>query len=390
MTSRASFSESLLHRINEELVALRHVAALMAGGASPSEVFTAVADEIGRMLGADYILINRYGAGPSVTVVASWRAPGSPTLDNPFGERWSVTDESPAGIVLRTRRAARCAVDLSDHVMADWLRSLGIGHLVGCPAIVGDRLWAVIVAAYRGSDPPPEETEQRMAAFVELLSSAIAQAEIHAELMESQTRLVAESDSLRRRIECDLHEGPQEHLNALALQLRAVEARVPPTEESLKRELSRIARHLGKVNAELQDISRALHPAMLTKGGLEAALRALVRRCPVPAEFNFRLGRQLTETVELTLYQVVCEALTNVLRYAHALSIHIDLSADDEYVLLSVRDDGIGRTEPSRGSALSALQERVKALGGTLAITSPAGGGTSLSVTMPFGGRPVS
>jgi GAF domain-containing protein len=122
MASRASSSASFLHRMAEEVVALRRLASLLASGASPSQIFSAVAGEVGGMLGADHIWIARYEPGSMVEVVASWQPSEAPHLDVPFGGRWPVTDQSPAGSVLRTGRAARCAVDPTDSAMAAWVK----------------------------------------------------------------------------------------------------------------------------------------------------------------------------------------------------------------------------------------------------------------------------
>jgi signal transduction histidine kinase len=222
-----------------------------------------------------------------------------------------------------------------------------------------------------------------MRQFVELVGCTIAQAESRAELMASRARVVASSDAARRRIERDLHDGAQQHLISLGLELRAAEANVPLEQEELRQRLSATAQGLSGVLAELQEISHGLHPAILARGGLEAALTALARRSPVPVELHIHARRRLPEQIEATVYYMVSEALTNVVKHANASVVRVDLKMQDERLRVSIRDDGRGGADLGRGSGLIGLTDRVAALDGTMQVTSPIGGGTSLLITMP-------
>jgi signal transduction histidine kinase len=206
-----------------------------------------------------------------------------------------------------------------------------------------------------------------------------------AELTASRARVVAAGDDALRRIERDLHDGTQQRLVSLGLELRAAEAMVPPESDELRARLSHAAQGLAEAVEDLQEISRGIHPAILSKGGLGPALKALARRSAVPVELDLRVDRRLPEPVEVTAYYVVSEALTNAAKHANPSVIRVEAEAADGAVRIAVRDDGAGGADPDHGSGLVGLQDRVEAIGGLLEVTSPPGGGTSLLVTIPLG-----
>jgi signal transduction histidine kinase len=368
-------------RLAEERGALQHVATLVARGASPSSIFKATAGELGSLLKADYTAIKRYETDQTESVVTLWRAPGSPAVRVPFGGRWPVSDDAASAAVWRSHRPTQMASVSLGNKIATWLEASRIGRVVACPVIVGDRLWGAMDALYLGSEPLPDDTEERMGKFVELLSCAIAQAETRAELIASRARLVTTADATRRRIERDLHDGPQQRLVSLSLRLREAEVRI--SEQEVKQQLSDSVQDLSSAVVELQDIARGLRPPVLTRRGLKAALKGLVARSPVPVELHFDADRPLPEQLELTLYYVISEALTNVFKHAHASVVHINLDREDSDIRLTVSDDGVGGADPSRGSGLTGLRDRIEALGGIMRVTSPTGKGTSLVMTIP-------
>jgi signal transduction histidine kinase len=208
-----------------------------------------------------------------------------------------------------------------------------------------------------------------------------------AELTASRARVVAASDEARRRIERDLHDGTQQRLVSLGLELRA--ALVPAGSEELRAQLSGTAQGLGEAVEDLQEISRGIHPAILSRGGLGPALKALARRSAVPVELDLRLDRRLPERIEVAAYYVASEALTNAAKHADPSVIRVEVEATDGAVRLVVRDDGVGGADPDRGSGLVGLRDRVEAIGGHLAVTSPPGGGTSLLATIPSATDPA-
>ena len=216
---------------------------------------------------------------------------------------------------------------------------------------------------------------------------AIANAEAHDELSASRARVVASADETRRRIERDLHDGAQQQFVTLALQLRAVQASVPPDQAKLADELDRVVTGLSDALDDLREFSRGIHPAILTEAGLRPALRALARRSRAPVGLDVRIEDRLPQRVEVTVYYIISEALTNAAKHADATAVHVNVDATGTAVRLAVRDDGVGGADPVRGSGLLGLYDRVQAAGGTITIRSPIGEGTELLAELPV--RPV-
>jgi signal transduction histidine kinase len=240
-----------------------------------------------------------------------------------------------------------------------------------------------MIALRGGARPWMESAEARIRDFTELVATAIANTESRAELAASRARVVAAGDAARRRIERDLHDGTQQRLVSLGIQLRLAESNVPPGHEDLRGQLSRTVRGVTDIVEELQEISRGLHPAVLSRRGLRPALRSLARRSAVPVGLDTRIDRMPDEPVQVAIYYVVSEALTNAAKHARASVVRIDLHATEEGVRLTIADDGVGGADPVRGSGLIGLKDRVEAVGGAVRIASPPGGGTTLTVTIP-------
>jgi signal transduction histidine kinase len=240
----------------------------------------------------------------------------------------------------------------------------------------------VVVACAR-AEPLPADTEARLAEFTELVATAVANAESQAELTASRARIVATADSTRRRIERDLHDGAQQRLVALALQLRGAQATVPREAGELARRLERVATELTGVLEELREFARGIHPAVLAQGGLRPALKALARRSPVPVRLGLHVDGRLPEPLEVAVYYVVSEALTNAAKHAGATSVEVEVSAVDGLLHACVGDDGRGGARFTAGSGLVGLRDRVEALGGrlTLQATRP---GTRVEVVLPL------
>lgn len=205
-----------------------------------------------------------------------------------------------------------------------------------------------------------------------------------AELAASRARIVTAADETRRQIERDLHDGVQQRLVSLALEQRSAQEMVPPELRELRAQLSRVVDGLAGALEELQEISRGIHPAILTQGGLAPALKTLARRSAVPVELAVRAETRLPEPVKVAVYYVVSEALTNTAKHAHASAVHVAVEARDGVLKLSIRDDGCGGADPTRGSGLIGLTDRVHALGGTIEVASPVGQGTMLLITLPI------
>jgi signal transduction histidine kinase len=230
----------------------------------------------------------------------------------------------------------------------------------------------------------PEDTEKRMLDFTDLVATAIANADSHAKLEASRARVLAAADAARRLIERDLHDGTQQRLVSLMLELRAIETMVPPELEELKGQLSHTTQVLDGALADLRGIARGLHPALLSRRGLEPAIKALATCSTVPVELNIHADRPLAQRFEATTYHIVSEALTNAAEHADASVVHVDLTVKDATIRLSIRDDGNGGADPDRGSGLLSIKDRIEALGGSLEIASPMGAGTSLLAEIPI------
>ena len=197
-----------------------------------------------------------------------------------------------------------------------------------------------------------------------------------------RARTMAAVDDTRRRIERDLHDGLQQRLVTLGLQVRAAEASVPAAAAELKWELARVADGLMDALRDVREISRGIHPAILSERGLAPAVEALARRSPVPVDLTVRVAGRLSDRLELGAYYIVSEALANVAKHANAEIVMVSVEADRGVLSLSVRDDGVGGADPD-GSGLTGLRERAEALGGTLQLTSLPGRGTSVDVRLP-------
>jgi signal transduction histidine kinase len=204
-----------------------------------------------------------------------------------------------------------------------------------------------------------------------------------AELAASRSRIVTSADQARRRIERDLHDGIQQRLVSLVLEVRATQAGLPPDRHELAEPLDRLAEGLGEAVDELREISRGIHPAILSEAGLGPAVKTLARRSAVPVELELDVPGRLPEPVEVAAYYVVSEALTNTAKHAHATTVTVRARLADGMLRLQVADDGVGGASTGGGSGLLGLADRVEALGGTIALVSTAGEGTTLSAELP-------
>ena len=216
------------------------------------------------------------------------------------------------------------------------------------------------------------------------LAVSLDNAQLYAELSASRARIVATADQTRRRIERDLHDGAQQRLVSLALQLRAVQAAAPPEAAGLARQVGDVAAGLVGALEELREIAHGLHPAILADGGLRPALKALARRSAVPVRLDVRVAGQLPEPAEIAAYYAVSEALTNTIKHAHASAADVEVTAPDGVLHVMVRDDGRGGAAFGPGSGLIGLKDRIEAAGGRITLHSPPGAGTTVQITLPL------
>jgi signal transduction histidine kinase len=371
-----------LARLAEEQAALRRVATLVARAVPPAELFTAVTEEAGQLLSPDLAGMGRYESDVYIPV-AAWSRTGVRLRG--AGDRWPLGGENVPTRVARTGRPAR----IDGHANAsgaigETMREVGIRSAAGAPIVVEGHLWGEMFVASTLEEPLPSDTAARLASFTELVATAIANATSRAELAASRARIVAAADETRRRIERNLHDGAQQRLVSLGLELRAAQATMPPELGELGSEVARVADGLASVQEELREIARGIHPAILAEGGLGPALKTLARRSQVPVELDVRAQARLPDPIEVAAYYVVSETLTNADKHAHASVVRVEAEAVDGILRLDVRDDGVGGADSSRGSGLAGLRDRVEALGGTLTVRSTLDAGTSVQVALPL------
>ncbi|HVQ50803.1 MAG TPA: GAF domain-containing protein [Mycobacterium sp.] len=381
----AEHSRDGLRVLADLQASLRRVATLVARGGDPVAVFATVADELARCLGVHHATLFRFDPDGTGLLLAAHHEPAWMKVS--VGDRFSLEGDSVAAMVLRTGRPAR--MDSQDHdnapgPAAEYIRGLGMRSGVGVPIMVDGRLWGAATVGSSQPDPLPPDTEARVGDFADLVTTAIANAEARTKLTESRARIVTAGDEARRRFERDLHDGAQQRLVSLGLKLRSAEASVPPGLGSVREQLAEIVDGLTGVSRDLQEISRGIHPAILSRGGLGPALKTLARRCSVPVELRVGVDQRLPDSVEVAAYYIVAESLTNAAKHAQASEVGVTVDADGLNVRVSIRDDGIGGADTGRGSGLVGLRDRAEALGGRLEVSSPVGSGTSLLATIPL------
>ncbi|GAA3449902.1 CHASE3 domain-containing protein [Dactylosporangium matsuzakiense] len=380
MVAALDRNRTQLGAVAAEQAALRRVATVAARGRSAEEVFAAVTEEAGKLFGADAAVLLRFEADSNATIVASWSH--DPAHRVGLG-RVQVADGGVAGRVLRSGRPIRMAGEHSADFLRQEFGDATIRSAIGAPVLVGGRTWGALKALSRCSRSLEQHDAERAAEFTELVASAIATTQARADLTASRARVVAATDESRRRIERDLHDGTQQRLIALLLALRATETQVGG---GLHDRLHGIGSDLSDAIDELRELARGIHPSILSEGGLGPAIRSLARRSPVPVEVRLDLPARLDASVEIGVYYVVAEALTNAVRHAHASVISIRAAIGDAQLALSVEDDGVGGADPANsiGTGLTGLGDRVAALGGTMQIASRPGAGTTLTITIPL------
>jgi signal transduction histidine kinase len=226
--------------------------------------------------------------------------------------------------------------------------------------------------------------EQRLGDFADLVAQALANADAYEKLAASRARLVEVGDAERQRLERNLHDGAQQRLVAVALELTMLAGKLERDPQAARELLATAQADLARGLDELRELARGIHPVMLTERGLGAALDALAARAPVPVEVTTLPGERLAAPVEAAAYYVVAEAITNVAKYAHASSATVSVGRSNGTATVTVSDDGVGGADPAGGSGLRGLAARVEALNGRLDIDSPHGGGTRITAEIPL------
>jgi PAS domain S-box-containing protein len=356
-----------VERLAEEQAALRRVATLVAQGSAPTTVFDAVAAEVEGLLGADGVMLSRYEPDDEVTVVANR---GRKADKEPPGTRIRHTGDNVISSVRCTERPAWMEEPLED------------SDVVGVPIVVEGRLWGCTSATWHGETSPPADPEERMAQFAELLDTAIANADSRAQLTASRGRLVTAADEARRRVVRDLHDGAQQRLVHAIVTLKLAQRAFREDDGHAESLVGEALEQAQQGNAELRELAHGILPSVLTHGGLRAGVDAVVTRLDLPVKVDVPAERFSGE-IEASAYFIVAEALTNVVKHAHATWAEVTASVDGGLLRIQVRDDGIGGAD-LHGHGLVGIADRATALGGRLEVESPDRGGTVVTAALPL------
>ena len=374
-------SRDELARLAEEHAALRRVATLVAHGAPPEELFTAVVEEVERVLPGAHAGLARYESDGTMTMVAI-----SESLADsfPVGSRWPLGGRNVSTMVFETGRSARIDSygDASGRIGVA-VREWGPASLVGVPIVVEGRRWGVMIMASTEYRMPPD-SEAQLSSFTELVGTAIANAEAQRELAASRARIVAATDEERRRVVRDLHDGAQQRLVHTVITLKMARRALENEQDDTPALLTEALDNATRATNELRELAHGILPEVLTRGGLRAGVDTLASRMPVPVEIDVSVGR-LPAAVEATAYFLVSEALTNIAKHARAGHAEVTARIEDGMLAVHVRDDGIGGARPE-GSGLLGLADRLAALDGQLRVESPTDGGTLITTAIPIGG----
>jgi PAS domain S-box-containing protein len=375
-------SERATRVLADEQAALRQIATLVAAEAPPSSVFERVTEEVARLLRTPSASLVRYDDERTGVLVGAWREPGADI--NPVGTAFALDGDSVIARVLQTGEAQRIDdYESAGGTLADQLRGLGYRSSVAAPITVGGKLWGALIASTREPDGLAERSERRLCDFADLVAQALSNADAYDKLASSRARIVEAGDAERRRLERNLHDGAQQQLVSLAVQLRLVEARLDSDPAGARKDLVAAREQLGHALEELRELARGIHPAILTDGGLAPALSALAMRAPLPVEITDVPGGRLPEPVEAAAYYLIAEAITNVAKHAQASHVAVSVRRDDARVVVNVADDGVGGADAAGGSGLHGLADRVEALHGRLRVDSPPGCGTRIEAQIP-------
>jgi signal transduction histidine kinase len=376
-------TEAAQRTLAAEQAALRRVATLVASEAQPRQVFERVTEEVSRLLELPGASIMHYDGDSTATVVGAWSHDGR--LSFPVGATLDLDGDTVVANVLRTGSPQRVErYKQATGALARKLHSFGYGGAVAAPVHVGGRLWGVLVAATAADEAPREGLEQQLCDFADLVAQALANADAYEQLATSRARLVEVGDAERRRLERNLHDGAQQRLVSVALELSMVSAKLEKDPQAARKLLDAAREHLSDGLDELRELARGIHPVVLTERGLGPALEALQTRAPLPVEIAELPDERLPASVEAAAYYVVAEAITNVAKYAGASGATVAVRRANGTATVTVSDDGVGGADPGHGSGLRGLAARVEALNGHVDVDSPPERGTRITAEIPL------
>jgi signal transduction histidine kinase len=367
-----------LRVLADEQAALRRLATAVARQVSPDEIFAAVAEEIGPLLGTDEAAVVRFEPDGTMTMVAGV---GPWVREVGIGTRMEHEDGSAITRVFRTGRPARVE-HAADSRVGRFPPRPADSSAVASPILVDGRLWGALAATTK-YQRMAADAEGRMANFTELVATVIANAEHRAELTASRARVVAAGDEARRRIRRDLHDGAQQRLVSTVIALKLARQELGDAGGPAAELVDEALAHAEAANAELRELAHGILPAALSRDGLRAGIEELVSRIRLAVSVDVTSER-LPPALEANAYFIVAEALTNAVRHAQATSVRIAAVVDSGALWLEVRDDGVGGACTEGSSGLLGLRDRAAALNGELHVESPAGEGTVVAAVLPI------
>jgi signal transduction histidine kinase len=372
-------ARSEVERLAKQQGALRRVATMVARERPAEEVFAKVAEEVALLLGVEVATVRHFESDGWGTIVGRWGELGGAYR---VGSRIKQEGDSVTSLVYRTGRSARFDdYQAARSIPAD-ARKLGLRAAVASPIVVNGRPWGAIAAGTSRVEPMPADAESRLAQFTELVATAISNVQARSDLAASRARIVAATDEERRRVVRDLHDGAQQRLVHTIVTLQLAQQTLREDDERAQSLIGEALEHARQGNTELRELAHGILPAVLTRGGLRAAVNSVATRLDLPVDIDVPAERFPAE-LEASAYFIIAEALTNVVKHAHAERAKVKASIEDGMLLLEVRDDGIGGADPD-GHGLMGMSDRAAALGGLLKIESPAGGGTLVAATLPL------
>jgi signal transduction histidine kinase len=384
VTAERSTSEEAQRELAAEQAGLRRIATLVAGDTKPDRVFEEVTAEAARALAASAASLARFDPGNAVTFIGAWSQTGA--LAYPVGSTMIVDTNGVLAAVRRTGEPQRVQrYDQLAGPVAERMTTFGYGSAAAAPIKLAGNVWGALVAAAQRDAQFPVGTERRLADFADLVAQALANAEAYRKLADSRARVVEVADNERRRLERNLHDGAQQRLVSLALQLRLIKDAIGKDNGKAESLLTQADGELDHALEELRELARGIHPAALTAHGLRIALTGLTESAPVPVQITRLPSERLPEAVEVAIYYLVAEAITNVAKYARAThaTVVVERAEGNGLATVVVEDDGIGGADPDHGTGLVGLTDRIEALGGRLHIESPRGRGTCLTAEIP-------
>jgi signal transduction histidine kinase len=374
-----------------ERAALHRVALAVASESRPEQIINLVAEEVCGVLGADAASILRYEpGGEEAVVVGRWHKRDVEVKLATTGEPIPLAG-APIHLVYETGRPIRVdvgGVGAPPEFVAR-LRAHVVNSFVAAPITLLGRPWGVVAASLAPPRSFGRGAEDRLGAFTQLVSLALANEESRGELEASRARLVSAGDEERRRLERNLHDGAQQRLVSLSLSLRLAQRKLATNPDAARELLSGASLELGVALEELRELARGIHPAVLTERGLGPALQSLADRVPLPVELELPTEERLPKRVEAAAYYVVSEALANVAKYAHASAVTVTVGRENGFATVEVADDGVGGADSQLGTGLRGLTDRIEALDGRLVVDSPPGEGTRIYAEIPEAPRAI-